>query len=68
MPDDLDPLVATPEAAAILGYKNRSSVARLVYEGKLKYARQLPGKNGAYLFERAAVEALAALRADQVAS
>jgi len=58
-----DPLVTTGEAMELLGYKNPSSIARLVYENKLTYARKLPGKNGAYLFNRADVIALGEARA-----
>lgn len=58
-----DPFVTTSEATGILGYANPSSVARLVYEGKLTPARKLPGVRGAYLFSRSDVEALAAERA-----
>ena len=59
---DPDPIMAIAEATKLLGYKNTSSVARLVYERKLVPARKLPGKNGAYLFHRADVEALARAR------
>lgn len=60
-PESADPLVGlvtTLEATALLGYRNASSVARCVYEGKLVPARKLPGKNGAYLFRLADVERL----------
>lgn len=65
---ELDPLVTTPEATELLGYKNTTSVARLVYEHKLVPARKLPGKNGAYLFNRSDIEALRRARADRAAS
>lgn len=68
MPSQPDPLVATPEAMEILGYKNASSVARLVYEHKLVPARKMPGKNGAYLFHRVDLERIAADRAERAAS
>ena len=55
--------MTTGEAMELLGYKNPSSIARLVYENKLTYARKLPGKNGAYLFNRADVIALGEARA-----
>lgn len=59
----IDETITTPEVAKILGYKNLSSVARLVYEHKLVPARQLPGKNGPYLFHVSDVEALRSVRA-----
>lgn len=68
MPDSPDPLVTTSEATEILGYANPSSVARLVYEGKLSPARKLNGTRGAYLFRRSDVEALKALRDERAAS
>lgn len=69
MPDpEVDPLATTPEAMEILGFANKSSVARLVYENKLTPARKLPGRNGAYLFHRADLLQLAAERAEAKAS
>lgn len=47
---------------AILGYRNPSSVARLVYEHKLTPAHQMGGKGGSYVFNRADIEELAAKR------
>lgn len=57
-----NPLVSTREAMVILGYRNPSSVARMVYEGKLTPAHQNGGQGGSYVFHRADVEALAAVR------
>lgn len=51
--------ITTAEAAQILG-KSVATVNRLVALGRLTPARKLPGKTGAYLFDRAAVEALRA--------
>jgi predicted DNA-binding transcriptional regulator AlpA len=59
-----EPLLTTPEVMAILGYKNKSSIARLVYERKLKPQQKLPGRNGAYLFRRSDVEQLRDDRAE----
>lgn len=56
-------LIGTSEALVILGLASPASVTHFVAEGKLKPAHKLPGKNGAYLFDRSAVEALAAERA-----
>lgn len=61
-------LVATDEARQILGYKDQSSVNRLVYEHKLVPAMKMPGKRGAYLFLRAEVEALRDQRAERAVS
>ena len=56
-------LVNTGEALTILGMSSPNSVTRLVKAGRLVPATKLPGLRGAYLFERADVEALAAERA-----
>lgn len=61
-------LVSTREAMEILGYRNPSSVARLVYEHKLVPAHQSGGKGGSYIFNRADVEAIAASRLAETAS
>ncbi len=51
-------LITTPEAARIL-FKSTRSIHRMVDAGTLKPIRQLPGPNGAFLFDRAEVEAIA---------
>lgn len=51
-------LVSTAQAAAILNRHVRS-VHRLIATGALVPAVKIPGKTGAYLFNRADVEALA---------
>ena len=56
-------LVNTGEALAILGQASPSTITRLVRSGQLTPAMKLPGLRGAYLFNRADVEALAAERA-----
>jgi hypothetical protein len=66
MPSSSD-LVSTREAMEILGYKNASSVARMVYERRLAPAYQ-SGKGGVYVFWRADVQRLAAEIAAQRAS
>lgn len=53
--------LTTVEVAALLGVE-RHTVPKLVKAGKLA-AQKLPGRTGAFLFERAAVEALADERA-----
>lgn len=55
-------MLTTPEALAILGV-SRSTIDRWRFQGVLKPAAQLPGPNGAYLWDRKAVERLAAARA-----
>lgn len=67
MPQQSD-LVSTREAMEILGYRNPSSVARMVYEGKLQPAHQMGGKGGSYVFHRFDVEAIAAARLAEAAS
>ncbi len=60
MPND-DTLTTAETAEALR--TDRKGVRRLIARGDLAPARKLPGKTGAYLFERRAVEALAAERA-----
>ena len=56
-------LVTTAEALTILRKSSPSTVTRLVQAGKLVPVQKLPGLRGAFLFNRADVEALAAERA-----
>lgn len=56
-------LVTTAEALAILRKSSPSTVTRLVQAGKLVPAQKLPGLRGAFLFNRADVEALVQERA-----
>lgn len=56
------PLIGSAEACRILGDINRSTLTRWVADGELPAAGKLPGKNGAFLFDRGDVEALAAQR------
>lgn len=60
MPSDL---IGSVEAASILGV-DRSVLTRLVQSGRLARAHKLPGENGAALYHRADVEALAATRTE----
>lgn len=53
---DTDAITAK-EAGEVLG-KNRRQVLRLVSTGQLIPALKLPGDTGAYLFNRADIEAL----------
>lgn len=57
MPKSVD-LVGSQEACRILG-KDRATLSRWVALGRLTPAVQLPGKTGAFLFNRVDVEALA---------
>jgi excisionase family DNA binding protein len=50
-------LIPTVEAAEMLN-KDVSTVLRLAKSGKLPYAVKIPGKTGAYLFSRKAIEKL----------
>ena len=51
-------LLTTAEVAVLLGVSPRE-VARRVSTGSLEAMAKLPGVRGAYVFERAAIEALA---------
>lgn len=52
-------LVTSPEAGQLLG-KSARTVQRMADAGDLPYLQKLPGPNGAYLFDRAVIEAKAA--------
>jgi excisionase family DNA binding protein len=54
-----DTYLTSPEAGRLLG-KSARTVTRMADAGKLPVAQKLPGPNGAYLFRRSDVEALAA--------
>lgn len=54
-------LVTSGEVARVLGISRRT-VAYMVSRGELEPAEKLDGPNGAFLFTREAVEALAAER------
>ena len=56
--DDRPPLISTAEAAAILDCHVRT-IHRLVEAGRLAPAAKVPGRTGAYLFNRADVVAIA---------
>lgn len=56
----LNSLVGSTEARELLGGIDRSTLVRWVQLGRIKPAQKLPGPNGAYLFRRRDVEALAA--------
>jgi hypothetical protein len=51
--------ITSREALEILPYADASAIVRLVREGRLIPTRKLPGRTGAYLFDQAAVVALA---------
>jgi hypothetical protein len=58
-----DNLVTAREAMRIFD-KDRGTIIRWGREGRIKIAYQMPGGNGAFLYDRASVEALAAELAD----
>lgn len=58
---DAADFIGTRQAADILNV-DRSVLTRLVQSGRLTRAHQLPGRNGAALYRRSDVEALAAER------
>lgn len=55
--------MTSPEVCELLGI-DRSTLTRRVQAGRIEPAFKLPGRNGAYVFDRATVEALAAERAE----
>ncbi|MGO3663150.1 helix-turn-helix domain-containing protein [Microbacterium gubbeenense] len=55
--------VTTLEAATLLGV-DRSSITRHVQSGRLTPLMKLTGRTGAYLFDRAEIEPLAAPEAN----
>lgn len=52
-------LIGTKELADLLKV-DTSTVVRRVYRGELVPCKKLPGKRGAYLFDRATIDELAA--------
>lgn len=63
--DVTDDLIGSKEACALLGDVHRATLVRRVWSGALEPVAKLPGKNGAYLFRRADVEALRDAEAQQ---
>lgn len=59
--------ITTAEAADLLGYKDRSSVVRLVLEHRLTPSRKMPGSTGMYLFWRADIQRFADQKAGNAA-
>lgn len=57
MPPASPDLIGSAEACEILGI-DRSTLSRWVASDRLTYWVQLPGPNGAFLFDRKVVEAL----------
>jgi hypothetical protein len=53
-----DQLIGSADTAAILGW-SLAKVKRAAKSGDLPVALKLPSETGAYLFDRAAIEALA---------
>ena len=51
-------LIPTSEVAGMLGL-HVATIVRRVQAGELAYAVKVPGKTGAYLFDRAEIEKLA---------
>ncbi len=58
-----DELITTAQAGRLIG-KSARTVIRLGESGALPIAQKLPGPNGAFLFHRTDVEALAAGRTE----
>lgn len=52
-------LIGSAEACRLLGHISRSTLTRWVESGQIAAATKLPGKNGAFLFHRTDIEALA---------
>ncbi|SLI51266.1 Uncharacterised protein [Mycobacteroides abscessus subsp. abscessus] len=62
MPKAQPDLIGSSEACALMRI-SRATLTRGVLSGQFHAATKLPGSNGAYLFERRYIEALAAKRA-----
>lgn len=60
-------LIGSSEVCRILQI-NPSTVGRWVESGRLTPAHKLPGRNGAYLFHRADIDAIAAERATEASA
>lgn len=58
MPDNQPDLIGSKEACRILDV-DRATLMRWVQSGRLSAATKLPGKNGAFLFDRAVINELA---------
>ena len=56
-------IAVMPKPAELVTTGDRSTVTRLVSNGTVPTITKLPGKTGAYLFDRKTVEAFAAGRA-----
>lgn len=65
--EDEQSLVGGTEACALLGM-SRATYWRRIREGKIKPVMQMPGKTGAYLFDRAEIMKLAAELSAKVAA
>ena len=55
-------LITTVEALSLLGLQSPASISHWVREGKLVPYYKMPGKTGAYLFNREDILALAETR------
>lgn len=55
---DPNELLTSPQAGLILG-KSARTIQRMADDGKLPVAQKLNGPNGAFLFRRSDIEALA---------
>ena len=53
-------LIGSAEACTILGDIDRGTLVRWIAAGKIAYVTKLPGETGAYVFDRAEVERMAA--------
>jgi predicted site-specific integrase-resolvase len=67
MPNERPDLIGSAEACDILDI-DRATLSRWVSAGRIDYWVRLPGKNGAMLFDRRVVLALADEIRDEVAS
>lgn len=62
-----DELIISSQVGVILG-KSPRTIARLAEQGEIPYASKLLGPNGAYLFRRSDIEAMAAQRAAEASA
>jgi excisionase family DNA binding protein len=67
MPDALGPAIGTAEAMQLLGV-SKDTLIRMAARGEITPLHKMPGITGAYVFDRAEVEKVAAERTAKAAS
>jgi hypothetical protein len=67
MPQPPGTTIGTSEARALLGV-SKDTLIRMAARGEITPLHKFPGPNGAYVFDRAEVEKVAAERSEKAAS